>query len=77
MGLGKVIGWGALTFILTGWLVLVMADLVYGVVTHHLNTYGPLGKLAVGLLLLFLADMWVIRKLKVAYARYKFEKVHR
>jgi hypothetical protein len=77
MGLGKVIAWGFLAFILTGWLVLVIADLVYGIAMHHLNTYGPPAKLAIGLLLLFMADAWVIRKLRIAYARYKFEKVHR
>ena len=77
MGLAKVIAWGVLAFILTGWLALVVAGLVYGLTTHHLDTHGPPGRLAVGLLLLLLLGVWAIRKFVIAYARYKFEKTHR
>jgi len=77
MSLGKVIGWGFLAFVLTGFLALGVFGLVYGVAMHHLNTYGSLVKLAIGFLLLFMADAWVIRKLRVAYVQYKFEKTHR
>jgi len=77
MGLAKVIAWGILAFILTGFLALVVAGLVYGALTNWSLNGGkpPMGSVYVGIVLLILADMWVIRKLRIAYAQYRRQKM--
>jgi hypothetical protein len=77
MGLGKVIAWGILAFILTGFLALGVAGLVYGALTNWSLNGGkpPMGSVYVGIVLLILADTWVIRKLRIAYAQYRRQKM--
>ncbi len=80
MGLAKVIGWGFLTLVLFGITALMLLGLVFGIITN----WAPIGNhppsiLATGFwfALLFYGDYWATKKLRIAYAHYKFEKTHR
>jgi len=80
MGLGKVIGWGFLTLVLFGITALMLLGLVFGILTNWAPIGGhPPSILAAGFwfALLFYGDYWVIKKLRIAYAQYKFEKAHK
>ncbi len=80
MGLGKVIGWGLLALVLFGITAIMLLGLVYGILTKWAPIGGhPPSILAAGFwfALLFYGDYWVIKKLRTAYAQYKFEKAFR
>ena len=80
MGLGKVIGWSFLTLVLFGITALMLLGLVFGIMTNWAPIGGrPPSILAAGFwfALLFYGDYWATKKLRIAYARYKFEKAHR
>ena len=80
MGLGKVIGWSFLTLVLFGITALMLLGLVFGIMTK----WAPIGGHPPSILaasfwfaLLFYGDYWVVKKLWIAYAHYKFEKTHK
>jgi hypothetical protein len=80
MSLSKVIGWGFLTLVLFGITALMLLGLLFGIMTNWAPIGGqPPSILATGFwfALLFYGDYWVVKKLRVAYAQYKFEKAHR
>jgi hypothetical protein len=80
MGLGKVIGWGFLALVLFGITALMLLGLVFGITTKWVAiSKHPPSILATSFwfALLFYGDYWATKKLRVAYARYKFEKAHR
>jgi len=80
MGLAKVIGWGFLALVLFGITALMLLGLVYGILTNWAPIGGhPPSMLAAGFwfALLLYGDYWVVKKLRVAYAQYKFEKAFR
>jgi hypothetical protein len=80
MGLGKVIGWGFLALVLFSLTALMLLGLVYGIKTNWAPIGGhPPSILAAGFwfALLFYGDYWATKKLRIAYAHYKFEKTRK